>query len=83
MIGAIVSGQIADYIGRRVGAWWLDLGRLLVGCGMGLLSYVLMTCCGVSLTYLIGAFVNWRTLALIGKLPCSCPELYHVEYNFM
>ncbi|KAK7856066.1 sugar transporter erd6-like 5 [Quercus suber] len=60
MIGAIVSGQIADYIGRRgtmgfseifclagwlaiafsKGAWWLDLGRLLVGCGMGLLSYV-------------------------------------------
>ncbi|KAK4596059.1 hypothetical protein RGQ29_014227 [Quercus rubra] len=107
MIGAIVSGQIADYIGREVyifclagwlaiafskGAWWLDLGRLLVGCGMGLLSYVvpiciaeitpknlqggfttvhqLMICCGVSLTYLLGAFVNWRTLALIGTVPC-------------
>ncbi|XP_023904686.1 sugar transporter ERD6-like 5 isoform X3 [Quercus suber] len=112
MIGAIVSGQIADYIGRRgtmgfseifclagwlaiafsKGAWWLDLGRLLVGCGMGLLSYVvpiyiaeitpknlrggfttvhqLMICCGVSLTYLIGAFVNWRILALIGTIPC-------------
>ncbi|KAM4109706.1 hypothetical protein ACJW30_03G140100 [Castanea mollissima] len=115
MIGAIVSGQIAGYIGRRgtmgfseifclagwlaiafsKGAWWLDLGRLLVGCGMGLLSYVvsctyiyiaeitpknlrggfttvhqLMICYGVSLTYLIGAFVNWRTLALIGTIPC-------------
>ncbi|XP_030503575.2 sugar transporter ERD6-like 5 [Cannabis sativa] len=112
MIGAIVSGKIADYIGRRgtmgfsevfciVGwlfivfakvAWWLDLGRLLVGCGMGLLSYVvpvyiaeitpknlrggfttvhqLMICCGVSLTYLIGAFVNWRILALLGTIPC-------------
>ncbi|KAK4597129.1 hypothetical protein RGQ29_014931 [Quercus rubra] len=111
MIGAIVSGQIADYIGRRgtmgfseilclagwlaksfsKGAWWLDVGRLLVGCGMGLLSYVvpiylaeitpknhrvgftivhqLMICCGVSFTYLIGAFVNWRTLALIGTIP--------------
>nr|POE82543.1 sugar transporter erd6-like 5 [Quercus suber] len=40
MIGAIVSGQIVDYIGGRGGACWLDLGRLLVGCGMGLLSYV-------------------------------------------
>ncbi|TXG65651.1 hypothetical protein EZV62_006926 [Acer yangbiense] len=60
MIGAIMSGRIADYIGRRgtmgfsqifciLGwlaivfskvSWWLDLGRLLVGYGMGLLSYV-------------------------------------------
>ncbi|PON64405.1 Sugar/inositol transporter [Parasponia andersonii] len=112
MVGAIVSGKIADYIGRRgtmgfsevfciMGwlfivfskvAWWLDFGRLLVGCGMGLLSYVvpiyiaeitpknlrggfttvhqLMICCGVSLTYLIGAFVNWRILALLGIIPC-------------
>ncbi|XP_038715686.1 sugar transporter ERD6-like 5 isoform X1 [Tripterygium wilfordii] len=112
MLGAIISGKLADYTGRRgtmglaeifciVGwldiafskvAWWLDLGRLLVGCGMGLLSYVvpvyiaeitpknlrggfttvhqLMICLGVSLSYLIGASVNWRTLALIGTIPC-------------
>ncbi|KAB1202301.1 Sugar transporter ERD6-like 5 [Morella rubra] len=112
MLGAIVSGKIADYIGRRgimgiaeifclVGwlsivfskvNWLLDLGRLLVGGGMGILSYVvpiyiaeitpknlrggftavhqLMICLGVSLTYLIGAFVNWQTLALIGTIPC-------------
>ncbi|KAJ1417085.1 Sugar/inositol transporter [Sesbania bispinosa] len=72
--------------------WWLYVGRLLVGCGIGLLSYVvpvyvaeitpknlrggftavhqLMICCGMSLTYLIGAFVNWRILALIGIIPC-------------
>ncbi|TYG95913.1 hypothetical protein ES288_A11G306300v1 [Gossypium darwinii] len=65
---------------------------MLVGCGMGLLSYVvpvyiaevtpkdirggftsvhqLMICCGVSITYLIGAFATWRTLALIGTIPC-------------
>ncbi|XVE89739.1 hypothetical protein DITRI_Ditri20bG0019600 [Diplodiscus trichospermus] len=112
MIGAVMSGRIADYIGRKftmafseifciVGwlailfskaAWWLHLGRLLVGYGMGLLSYVvpvyiaevtpknirggftsvhqLMICCGVSITYLIGAFASWRTLALIGTIPC-------------
>ncbi|KAJ7978028.1 Sugar transporter ERD6-like [Quillaja saponaria] len=112
MIGAVVSGRIADYTGRRSAmgiseifcilgwliialskvAWWLDIGRLLVGCGMGLLSYVvpvyiaeitpknlrggfttvhqLMICCGVSLTYLIGAFLNWRVLAMIGVIPC-------------
>ncbi|KAK7397245.1 hypothetical protein VNO78_18412 [Psophocarpus tetragonolobus] len=112
MIGAIISGRIADYAGRRAAmgfsevfcilgwlaialskvGWWLYVGRLLVGCGMGLLSYVvpvyiaeitpknlrggfttvhqLMICCGVSLTYLIGAFLNWRILALIGTIPC-------------
>lgn len=73
-------------------ALWLDFGRMLVGYGMGLLSYVvpvyiaevtpkdirggftsvhqLMICCGVSITYLIGAFATWRTLALIGTIPC-------------
>ncbi|XP_048235772.1 sugar transporter ERD6-like 5 isoform X2 [Ricinus communis] len=112
MIGAIMSGRIADYIGRRgtmgfseifcIIGWlaiafskvslWLDVGRLLVGYGMGLLSYVVpvyiaeitpknlrggfttvhqfMICCGVSVTYLIGAFISWRTLALIGTIPC-------------
>ncbi|XVE89737.1 hypothetical protein DITRI_Ditri20bG0019600 [Diplodiscus trichospermus] len=107
MIGAVMSGRIADYIGRKFNlilfiilnvtacqkaAWWLHLGRLLVGYGMGLLSYVvpvyiaevtpknirggftsvhqLMICCGVSITYLIGAFASWRTLALIGTIPC-------------
>ncbi|KAG7023944.1 Sugar transporter ERD6-like 5 [Cucurbita argyrosperma subsp. argyrosperma] len=112
IVGAIVSGKLADYIGRRgtmgfaeifclLGwlliafsktAWWLDLGRMLVGFGMGVISYVvpifiaeitpkqlrgafttvhqLMICFGVSLTWLIGVFVNWRTLALIGAIPC-------------
>ncbi|CAI0551071.1 unnamed protein product [Linum tenue] len=73
-------------------SWWLDAGRLLVGYGMGLLSYVvpvfiaeitpknlrgafttvhqLMICFGVSFTYLIGSFVSWRILALIGTVPC-------------
>ncbi|AES82549.2 sugar transporter ERD6-like 5 isoform X2 [Medicago truncatula] len=112
MVGAIVSGSLADYAGRRAAmgfselfcilgwlaiavskvAWWLYVGRLLLGCGMGILSYVvpiyiaeitpkdlrggftavhqLMICFGVSLTYLIGAFLNWRLLAIIGTIPC-------------
>ncbi|KAK7284313.1 hypothetical protein RJT34_19058 [Clitoria ternatea] len=112
MVGAIMSGRIADYSGRRMAmgfaevfcilgwfaitfskvAWWLYVGRLLIGCGIGLLSYVvpvyvaeitpknlrgaftavhqLMICCGMSLTYLIGAYVNWRVLAIIGIIPC-------------
>ncbi|KAJ8472027.1 hypothetical protein OPV22_026370 [Ensete ventricosum] len=112
MVGAILSGRIADLIGRRCAmavsdflciiGWisifltkdimWLDLGRLSVGCGIGLLSYVvpvyiaeitpknlrggfaavnqLMICCGGSLAYLLGTFLTWRTLAIIGTFPC-------------
>ncbi|XP_030960039.1 sugar transporter ERD6-like 5 [Quercus lobata] len=112
MLGAVFSGKIADFIGRKGAmgvsetfcilgwlaivfakdAWWLDLGRFLVGCGIGILSYVvpvyiaeitpknvrgsftslsqLMIGCGKALTFLIGSLVNWRTLALIGIIPC-------------
>ncbi|KAK4596065.1 hypothetical protein RGQ29_014230 [Quercus rubra] len=30
----------------------------------------LMTCCGISLMYLIGSAITWCTLALIGAIPC-------------
>ncbi|KAM7511807.1 hypothetical protein LguiB_010682 [Lonicera macranthoides] len=112
MLGAIMSGKIADLMGRRgtmgfsevfcligwlailfaKGSWSLNLGRLSIGYGIGLLSYVvpvyiaeitpknlrgaftsfnqLMICCGVSVMYLIGTIISWRTLALIGTIPC-------------
>ncbi|XP_059435654.1 sugar transporter ERD6-like 5 isoform X5 [Corylus avellana] len=118
MLGAVFSGKIADFIGRRgycfekqamgvseiicilgwlailfsKDAWWLDIGRFLVGCGIGVLSYVvpvyiaeitpknvrgtftsfsqLMIGFGQALTFLTGSLVNWRTLALIGIIPC-------------
>ncbi|KAL8496045.1 hypothetical protein ACS0TY_019957 [Phlomoides rotata] len=60
MVGAVVSGKVADLFGRKgamgfaelfniVGwlaiafsknAWWLDIGRLSTGFGIGILSYV-------------------------------------------
>lgn len=60
MLGAIVSGTVADRVGRRSAMaisdllcilgyllitfsqnfWWLDIGRFSIGCGIGLLSYV-------------------------------------------
>ncbi|KAJ0726527.1 putative major facilitator, sugar transporter, major facilitator superfamily [Helianthus annuus] len=73
-------------------SWLLDAGRLLIGYGIGVLSYVvpvyiaeispqnlrgafttvnqLMICVGVSVMWLIGTFFPWRTLALIGIIPC-------------
>ncbi|KAL3516159.1 hypothetical protein ACH5RR_023061 [Cinchona calisaya] len=112
MLGAIMSGKIADIFGRRAtmgfselfclvgwtaisfskSAWLLDIGRFSTGYGIGILSYVvpiyiaeitpknlrgaftavnqLMICCGVSVMYVIGNFISWRTLALIGTIPC-------------
>ncbi|KAH7572006.1 hypothetical protein JRO89_XS04G0184100 [Xanthoceras sorbifolium] len=92
MIGAIVSGRIADIFGRRGASLWLDLGRLSIGFGVGILSYVvpvyiaeiapkdlrgaftsinqLMSTCGYSLTLFIGNIISWRTLALVGTIPC-------------
>ncbi|XP_004967879.1 sugar transporter ERD6-like 5 isoform X3 [Setaria italica] len=112
MLGAIVSGTVADRVGRRFAMaisdllcilgyllitfsqnfWWLDIGRLSIGCGIGLLSYVVpvyiseitpknlrggfatvnqfMICCGASLAYVLGTFITWRTLAIIGVAPC-------------
>ncbi|KAF5740558.1 sugar transporter ERD6-like 5 isoform X1 [Tripterygium wilfordii] len=74
------------------GAWWLYIGRLLQGFGVGITTYVvpvyiaeitpkdirgtfsfsnqLMVNCGLALVYFIGNDISWRTLALIGAIPC-------------
>nr|XP_017257789.1 PREDICTED: sugar transporter ERD6-like 5 isoform X2 [Daucus carota subsp. sativus] len=92
MLGAVMSGKLADLFGRRGGPWWLDCGRLSIGYGVGLLSYVVpvyiaeitpknlrgafttvnqfMICCGVSAMYLVGNFISWRILTILGIVPC-------------
>ncbi|KAJ0971687.1 hypothetical protein J5N97_019646 [Dioscorea zingiberensis] len=112
MVGAIASGQIAEYIGRKgslmiasipnIIGWlavsfakdssFLYLGRLLEGFGVGVISYVvpvyiaeiapqnmrgvlgsvnqLSVTIGVLIAYLLGLFVQWRVLAVLGILPC-------------
>ncbi|KAG6702033.1 hypothetical protein I3842_07G013400 [Carya illinoinensis] len=111
MLGAVISGRMTDFIGRRrtlwvldifyivgwlaiifaEGAWLLDLGRLSLGIGFGLTCYVgpvylaeitpknvrgllmsisqSMTGYGASFTFLVGSFVTWRSLAIIGCIP--------------
>ncbi|KAL8229390.1 hypothetical protein R6Q57_014290 [Mikania cordata] len=112
MVGAIMSGKIADQLGRKwtmglsqmfclLGwlailysqvSWLLDTGRLFIGYGIGVTSYVvpvyiaeitpknlrgaftnvnqLMIAIGISVMWLVGIVIPWRTLALIGTIPC-------------
>lgn len=112
MIGAIASGQIAEYIGRKgalmiasipnIIGWlaisfakdvsFLYMGRLLEGFGVGIISYTvpvyiaeispqnmrgglgavnqLSLTIGIMLAYVLGLFVPWRILAVLGILPC-------------
>ncbi|KAM7272985.1 hypothetical protein ACFE04_027649 [Oxalis oulophora] len=122
MVGAISSGQIADYIGRKgalmvaslpnIIGWlaisfardtsFLYLGRLLEGFGVGIISYTvpiyiaeispqnmrgaltsvnqLSVTIGIMLAYLLGLFVEWRILAVLGVLPCAIliPGLFFI-----
>ncbi|XP_062155580.1 sugar transporter ERD6-like 4 [Alnus glutinosa] len=122
MVGAIASGQIAEYIGRKgslmiaaipnIIGWlaisfatdssFLYMGRLLEGFGVGIISYTvpvyiaeispqnmrgslgsvnqLAVTIGIMLAYLLGLFVNWRVLAILGILPCTVliPALFFI-----
>ncbi|EXB37263.1 Sugar transporter ERD6-like 6 [Morus notabilis] len=122
MVGAIASGQIAEYIGRKgslmiaaipnIIGWlaisfakdssFLFMGRLLEGFGVGIISYTvpvyiaevspqnmrgtlgsvnqLSVTIGIMLAYLLGLFVNWRLLAVLGVLPCTIliPGLFFI-----
>lgn len=122
MVGAIASGQISEYIGRKgslmiaavpnIIGWliisfskdssFLFMGRLLEGFGVGVISYTvpvyiaeiapqnmrgslgsvnqLSVTIGIMLAYLLGLFVNWRVLAILGILPCTLliPGLFFI-----
>ncbi|PPS16151.1 hypothetical protein GOBAR_AA04437 [Gossypium barbadense] len=67
--GFCVAGWLAIFFAK--GALSLDIGRLATGYGMGVFSYVLMICCAVSVAFIIGTVLTWRTLALTGLIPCA------------
>ncbi|CAA7041241.1 unnamed protein product [Microthlaspi erraticum] len=63
-----ISGWLAIAVAKDI--IWLDFGRFFVGIGVGLLSYVLLQNCGIATAYYLGNFMSWRTIALIGIIPC-------------
>ncbi|WVY89341.1 hypothetical protein V8G54_034855 [Vigna mungo] len=102
MVGAIASGQIAEYIGRKGDSSFLYMGRLLEGFGVGIISHAvpvyiaeisppnlrgglvavhqLSVTLGIMVAYLLGIFVEWRILAILGILPCTIliPGLFFI-----
>ncbi|KAE8672259.1 Sugar transporter ERD6-like 16 [Hibiscus syriacus] len=99
MIGAIMSGQISDFIGRKGAmrtatgfcvAGWLAIYFAKVPVYIaeiapknlrGTLTAVhqLMICTGVSVSFIIGTVLAWRTLALAGKFDMSIYSNYMTQ----
>ncbi|CAD6332829.1 unnamed protein product [Miscanthus lutarioriparius] len=80
MIAAILNiiGWLAISFAKD--ASFLYMGRLLEGFGVGIISYTLSVTFGIFLAYLLGMFVPWRLLAVIGALPCTVliPGLFFI-----
>ncbi|XP_052191713.1 sugar transporter ERD6-like 5 isoform X3 [Diospyros lotus] len=67
MLGALISGKICDLIGRKRGAWLLDLGRLSTGVGFGLFTFVNpIYTAEIAPKNIRGAFVSLSPLLITG-----------------
>ncbi|XP_010525288.1 PREDICTED: sugar transporter ERD6-like 12 [Tarenaya hassleriana] len=60
MIGAIFSAKIAAIFGRKVTLWLAE-----IFCIIGWLAIAL-----AKIHYVLGNFFHWRTLAILGVIPC-------------
>ncbi|KAM4121219.1 hypothetical protein ACJW30_03G191600 [Castanea mollissima] len=83
--GAVLSGRIADILGRRgesfANALYMSLGTCLYSINnpqksprrvyycASVVARPLRNCT-LTITYFVGTVISWRTLALIGTIPC-------------
>ncbi|XWS42065.1 hypothetical protein CRYUN_Cryun17cG0136900 [Craigia yunnanensis] len=80
MVGAIASGQIAEYIGRKgVPVYIAEISPQNMRGSLGSVNQLSVTI-GIMLAYLLGLFANWRVLAVLGILPCTLliPGLFFI-----
>ncbi|XP_058216478.1 sugar transporter ERD6-like 5 isoform X5 [Rhododendron vialii] len=90
MLGATVSGKIADLIGRKKSIWLCDIfyvmGWLAILFAKASVyvaeitpkkirggftaANMLVLCFGISLMFFMGNVLTWRTMAIIGLVPC-------------
>ncbi|KAI8555795.1 hypothetical protein RHMOL_Rhmol05G0201700 [Rhododendron molle] len=70
MLGATVSGKIADLIGRRKASVYVaEITPKKIRGGFTAAN-MLVLCFGVSLMFFMGNVLTWRTMAIIGLVPC-------------
>ncbi|XP_044482166.1 sugar transporter ESL1-like [Mangifera indica] len=70
MIGAILSGRIADILGRRLVPVYVAEITPKDLRGVFTAFIQLMSTFGFSIVFFIGNDISWRTLALLGAIPC-------------